>query len=200
MADKLVNKIIYGNQVLIDLTSDDVTPSDVAKDKIFHDRTGAVVRGTSTFDADTSDGDALATEILDKKVAYVKGKKLEGTMPNRGKIEGKITNIDAPYQIENGYHDGTGTVAIDDTEKAKIIPSNIKSGVEVLGVVGTYEGEGGKGQAKEVEAYTDKDNVVLPDEGFDHLTQVTVGKIFYEEKDNTSGGKTVTIGKVAPTV
>lgn len=200
MADKLYNKIIYGNDVLIDLTADDVLEEDVAKDKIFHDRTGAIKRGTSTKDADTSDADALASEILDTKIAYVKGERLEGTMPNRGAVEAKIVDIETPYIVPNGYHDGTGTVDIDDVEKAKIIGGNIKSGVTILGVEGTYEGEGGKGQTKEVESYTDSPNVVLPDEGFDYLTQVTVEKIFYEESDNSAGGTTVSIGHKAPTV
>lgn len=196
----LYNKIIYGGQTLIDLTADDVQPSDVANGKIFHDRTGATVTGTNTFDADTTDADAVAGEILDTKTAYVRGVKLTGTMPNRGAVTGTISDVNVPYQIENGYHDGTGTVEVDPVEKAKIIADNIKSGVEILGVTGTYAGEGGQGQAKVVDAYTDKTNVVLPDTGFDHLTQVTVEKIYYDEQLNSAGGYTATIGKKAPTV
>lgn len=194
----LYNKIIYGGETLIDLTGDDVLASDVADGKKFHDRTGALVTGTNTFDADTRDADAIASEILLDKTAYVNGTKLTGTMPNRGAVDGKITSIDTPYTVPNGYHDGTGKVGIDDTEKAKIIAGNIKSGVEILGVTGTYEGEGGTGQSKTVEAYTDADNTILPDTGYDYLTQVKVSKIFYEEQDNGAGGITVTIGKKKP--
>lgn len=194
MADKLYNKIIYGSDVLIDLTSDDVTASDVTSGKKFHDRTGAIVTGTSTKDADTSDADAIASEILDTKTAYVQGAKVTGTMPNRGAVNGTISNINTPYTIQNGYHDGTGKVDVDATEKAKIVAGNIKSGVTILGVEGTYSGEAGTGQTKTAEAYTDADNVILPDTGYDYLTQVTVSKIYYDETPNSAGGNTVTIG------
>lgn len=197
MADKLYNKIIYGHDVLIDLTSDTVKAEDVAEGKIFHANSGEILVGTSTKDADTSDADALDTELLDGKIAYVKGEKIVGTMPNRGEVHGVITDINEPFEIDNGYHDGSGTVGIDETEKDKLIPSNIKSGVSVLGVVGSYEGEAGKGQAKEVEPYL-TEQTVLPDEGFDYLTEVKVGAIYYNETPNSANGLTVTIGKVAP--
>lgn len=193
-----INKIIYGGEVLIDLTNDDVTASDVASGKIFHDRTGATVTGTNTYDADTSDADALASEILDTKTAYVNGNKLTGTMPNRGAVSGTISDVNTPYTVQNGYHDGTGTVGIDSTESAKLIGGNIKSGVTILGVVGTYAGQAGTGQAKTVDSYTDADNVVLPDAGYDYLTQVTVSKIAYTETPNSAGGVTATIGMKKP--
>ena len=54
------NKIIFGNEVLIDLTSDTVTPSDLAYGVTAHDNSGAQITGTSTYDADTSDATAGA--------------------------------------------------------------------------------------------------------------------------------------------
>ena len=47
-----------------------------------------------------------------------------------------------------GFHDGSGSVAIDSTEQDKIVPGNIKSGVEILGVTGTYSGEAITAQSK----------------------------------------------------
>lgn len=192
------NKIIYGGEVLIDLTGDTVDKASLLAGKIAHDRSGEIITGECTFDADTSDADAVDAEILEGKTAYVAGNKIEGTMTNRGGVQGIISNLTDEYAIQSGYHDGSGKVKIDSTEQDKIIGSNIKSGVTILGVEGTYEGEGGKGQSKEVEAYTDAVNVVLPDTGFDHLTQVTVDKIFYEESPNAQGGVTVSIGKKKP--
>lgn len=193
-----VNKVIYGNNTLIDLTADTITAADLASGKTAHDKSGAIITGTNTYDADTSDADAVASEILNTKTAYVNGVKITGSMPNRGAISETIDDKDDVITIPNGYHDGSGTVELDSTEKAKIIPGNIKSGVEMLGVTGTYEGEGGQFQSKTATPYTTQ-QTILPDSGYDGLSQVTVEAIAYTETDNAAGGKTVTIGTVAPT-
>lgn len=191
------NKIIYGDQVLIDLTQDTVTADKLAQGITAHDRSGVIITGTNTYDADTSDANATASEILNSKTAYVNGLKITGTMPNRGAVTGIIDEVDEVYHIPSGYHDGSGTVAIDSTEQAKIIASNIKDGVEILGVLGTYTGEGVTAQTKNVTPYTTPQSI-LPDVGYDYLAQVNVAAISYTETPN-SYGTTVTIGAVAPT-
>lgn len=197
MANAHVNKVIYGNETLIDLTSDNVQASDVQSGKYFHLPSGERVQGTNTYDADTSDADATAAEILSTKTAYVNGNKITGSMPNRGAVSGSISDVNTPYAVQNGYHDGSGTVGIDSTEAAKVIPGNIKDGVQILGVTGTYTGEGVTAQAKTATPYTTQ-QVILPDSGYDYLSQVTVSAIAYVETDNAAGGKTATIGTVAP--
>ena len=98
------------------------------------------------------------------------------------------------YTVPQGYHDGSGTVQIDSTEQAKLIPSNIRDGVTILGVEGTMSGsEGVKPQNKTVTPTT-SEQTVLPDDTYTHLSQVTVLAIPYVESDNSAGGKTVTIG------
>lgn len=189
------NKIIYGGQTLIDLTSDTVTAADLAQGVTAHDRSGEIITGTNTFDADTSDADAVASEILATKTAYVNGSKITGSMTNNGGVAGTISTKD-PYSIPSGYHDGSGTVALDSTEASKIIAENIKDGVEILGVTGTYTGEGVTAEAKTVTPYTTQ-QVILPGEGYDYLSQVTVEAIPYTETENAYG-TTVTIGAVAP--
>ena len=136
------NKIIYGNTTLIDLTSDTVTPDKLLSGVTAHNRAGEQVTGTCDYDADTSDATATADEILTGETAYVNGSKVTGTMPNRGGQSGTISDLNTPYDIPLGFHDGTGTVSIDSTEAAKINPNNIKDGVSILGVTGTYTGEG----------------------------------------------------------
>lgn len=192
------NKVVLGDgTVLVDLTGDDVSPADVAQGKIFHKRDGTVGTGTNTYDADTSDATATASEILEGKTAYKNGQKITGTMVNRGAQTGYISHLDNPVQIQVGYHDGSGTVGVDATEKAKIIPANIKRGVTVLGVVGDYSGDSIDVQSKNVTPYLTA-QTVLPDSGYDYLSQVNVAPITITETDNAAGGKTITIGAVAP--
>ena len=135
-----INKIIYGGNVLLDLTGDTVTAADLTYGVKAHDNTGAQITGTSTKDSDTSDATATASEILISKTAYVSGNKLTGTMPNRGAVTGTILVKDASFTIPQGYHDGSGTVSIASVEQAKIIATNIRQGISILGVEGTMSG------------------------------------------------------------
>ena len=190
-----INKVIYGGNTLIDLTADTVTPDKLAEGITAHDKSGAIITGTNTYDADTSDATATAAEILLSKTAYVNGNKVTGTMPNRGAVSGTISSLNDTYTIQNGYHDGSGTVGIDSTEAAKIVATNIREGVEILGVTGTMSGsEDVKAQAKTVTPTTTQ-QVVTPDaaQNFNYLTQVTVAAIPYTETENAAGGLTATI-------
>lgn len=192
------NKIIYGGTTLIDLTDATLGQSDGSKilaGETAYGKDGEKITGTSTYDADTSDADAAASEILATKTAYVNGNKLTGSMTNNGAVAGIIDDLTA-YTIPAGYHDGSGTVSVDSTESAKIIPGNIKEGVEILGVTGTYTGEGVTAQSKTATPYTTQ-QTILPDSGYDYLSQVTVEAIYYNESANAYG-TTVTIGQVAP--
>lgn len=194
------NKIIYGNEVLIDLTSDTITAADLAEGVTAHDRSGEVITGTNTYDADTSDADSTAAEILLNKSAYVNGNKLVGTMPNRGAIAETIDDKDDVITIPNGYHDGSGVVQLDSTEKAKLISSNILQGVTILGVEGSVEPSSDIDiePTKSVTPYTTA-QTILPSSGYDAMAQVVVAAISYSETPNAAGGVTVTIGDVAPT-
>lgn len=190
---KLYNKIIYGGNTLIDLTGDTVSADKVAKDVTFHDKSGAVVTGTSTKDSDTSDATVAVAEILSGKTAYARGTKLTGTMPNKGAIDEAITEKAQEVTIPMGFHDGSGTVSIAVSEQDKIIPGNIKQGMTILGVEGSYSGEGVNLQSKTATP-TMSQQTIQPDEGFDGLSSVVVNAIPYTESENSAGGITVTIG------
>ena len=192
-----INKVVFGDQTLIDLTSDTITPADLASGVTAHDASGAVITGTSTKDSDTSQDTALVGEILYGKTAHARGAQLTGTMPNNGAIAGVIITKAQEYSVAQGYHDGSGKVKIDDTEQAKIIAGNIKDGVEILGVTGTYTGEGVTAQTKSATPYTTA-QAILPDAGYDYLAQVNIAAIAYVETPNAAGGNTATIGTVAP--
>jgi len=188
------SKIIYNGKTLIDLTSDTVAADKLLTGITAHGKDGTLVTGTCSFDADTQDATAAAAEILKGKTAYNKGKKVTGTMPNNGAVAGKITTVAGAYTVPQGYHDGSGKVAIDSTEQAKLVATNIREGVTILGVEGTMSGtEGAKPQAKTVTPSAEK-QTILPDEDYNYLSQVTVEAIPYNEAANSAGGTTVTIG------
>lgn len=195
MPNLYVNKVIYGGNTLIDLTPDTVTPADVLKNVKFHLPSGESGTGTCEYDVDSSDCTAAVAEVLANKTFAKGGAVLTGTMPNRGAASGTISEKAEQYTIQQGYHDGSGKVGISPAEQAKLIPGNIRSGVTVLGVVGTMSGsEDVRAQSKTATPATTQ-QIILPDSpDYNYLTQVTVLAIPYVETDNAAGGKTVTIG------
>lgn len=188
-----ISKVIYGGQTLIDLTGDTVTADKLLKGTTAHGKDGELVTGTCEFDVDSGDATVAAAEILKDKTAYARGAKVVGTMPNNGAANGTIATKTGVYTIPQGYHDGSGKVQIDTTEQGKIVANNIRKGVTILGVTGSMSStEGANPQAKTVTP-TVKAQTVLPDSGYNYLSQVTVNAIPYVESDNAAGGKTVTI-------
>lgn len=189
-----ISKVIYGGNTLIDLTADTVVANKLLKGYTAHGADGEVINGACEFDANTQDATAAAAEILKGKTAYNKGIKVTGTMTNNGAVTGTITTKAGQYTVPQGYHDGSGKVSISSTEQAKLIATNIREGVTILGVEGSMSGtEDAKPQAKTVTPSTEA-QTVLPDTGYNYLSQVTVAAIPYEETDNSAGGVTVTIG------
>lgn len=189
------SKIVYFGEVLIDLTSDTVEPNKVLAGFTFHDKTGASQTGTCTFNADTSSATITASDILSGKIGYgSSGLQVIGTMPNNGSVTGTISTVAQQYTIPMGYHDGSGKVSIDSVEQAKIIESNIKLGVTILGVTGTLEPSSDVTAQSKTVTPTKGGQTVLPDEGTDYLSQVIIEAIPYNVTVNPSGGNTITIG------
>lgn len=191
---KARNKVVLSTgEVVMDLTADTVEAQFLKRGKTAHAADGTIITGTNDYDMDTSDMTARASEILSGKTAGVNGQTVTGEMPNRGAVSGTISDKSTPYTIPSGFHDGSGTVSIDSTEAAKIIAGNIKAGVEILGVTGDYSGEAISVQSKSATP-TWAAQTILPDSGYDYLSQVSVAAIPYTETENAAGGLTVTIG------
>lgn len=187
------NKIIYGNTTLIDLTADTITADKILASYTAHDAAGNIIAGTCDFDVSSQDATIKVAEMLDGKTAYARGAKLTGTMPNNGSISLTIDKATDSVVIPSGYHDGSGTVKILSTELAKLIAENIKQGITILGVTGSLEPSSSiKVMAKTVTP-SKTTQTIIPDSGYDYLSQVTVHATPYVETENSAGGTTVTI-------
>ena len=194
MANEYVSKVVLSNgTTLIDLSGDTISPSDVINSKTFHDKSGAPLTGSCTYDANTSEDTAAVGEILSGKTAHARGALLTGTMTNNGGVTGTISTKAGQYTVPQGYHDGSGKVGISSAEQAKIIAGNIKAGVEILGVTGSYGGEAISAQSKSATPSWSQ-QTIQPDSGYDYLSAVTVAAIPIAYSDNAAGGQTVTIG------
>ena len=194
MPDKTYNKAIINGVTYIDLSADTVVQNKVLDGFTFHDKNGVILEGSCTYDADTSDANATTSDILTGKSGYVNGAKVNGSMTNNGSVTGTITTKAQQYTVPTGYHDGGGKVSISTTEQNKIIAGNIKSGVTILGVEGTYTGEAITAQAKTATP-TFSQQTILPDANYDYLSQVTVNAIPVTESATTgTTGYTITVG------
>jgi len=84
----------------------------------------------------SKDANAATNHVLSGKTFYQGGSKKTGTMPNRGAVTNTITTQGGSYTIPAGYHSGSGKVT---ANFANLVPENIKSGVNIGGVVGTLQ-------------------------------------------------------------
>lgn len=194
MANEYVSKVVLSNgTTLIDLTGDTITAADLLEGTTAHGKDGAPITGTCTYDSDTSEDTAAVGEILSGKTAHARGALLTGTMTNNGAVTGTILTKAGTYTIPQGYHDGSGSVSIASAEQAKILAENIKSGVEILGVTGSYSGASITAQSKSATPSWSQ-QTIQPDSGYDYLSAVTVAAIPIAYADNSAGGQTVTIG------
>lgn len=91
--------------------------------------------GTAKF-FDTADADVTSSDLLTGKTAFGSSGSVSGGMANNGATGGSITTKAGSITIPQGYTSG-GSVSIAEAEQNKIIASNIKSGVTILGVAGS---------------------------------------------------------------
>lgn len=113
-------------------------PSVIINSTVYADVPSVVIPkqggGNATF-YDTTGATATNADILTGKTAFTSNGSTNGSMPNNGSTSGNITTKTGTVTIPSGYTSG-GTVQISSAEQAKIIASNIKDGVTILGVSG----------------------------------------------------------------
>ena len=175
-------------QQILDEKQAKILPENIKKDIQIFDIVGTVDEGV-----DTSDADALAEDIVENKTAYVNGVKIVGnirkydtedkfllsSMVVSGFSDDGAYIYGTPDQFEHGCpayipdYDSI-TVRFQKTGLRSylgITPEILKKDTTVLGVTGTLEEV--IGQEKTVTP-TNKQQIIVPDEGYNALTSVTV--------------------------
>lgn len=159
MADN-VAKVVFGDETLIDLTGDTVTPEGVLQGVTFHGKDG---------------------------------RKVQGSIPIWENFTGLIENPDDVIELGEKFFRNSN-VRIEIAEAHKLVPENIKAGVSILGVEGTFSPGGNVEPLKEVTPGKE-DVLVTPSEGYGSMSAVRVKGIPYrEEIDEETGATTVIIG------
>lgn len=130
--ESLLNQLLEENST--EITDATAVAGDLKKGKIAYNNDG---KFTGTFDGvDTKDANATAGDILAGKTAYINNVKVTGTA-----IAKEATTITPNTQnqtVAAGTH-LTGTLTI--KGDANLLAENIKQGVTIFGIEGTYAGE-----------------------------------------------------------
>ena len=197
-----ISKVVYGNETLIDLTSDTVAADKLLAGYTAHGADGAPISGACAYNANTS-GDTVAVGAVLSGTTFhnAAGAPQVGTMPNIGKQESTLVARDSAVAINAGYHDGSGSIGLGSSDKAALISDNIREGVTILGIVGNMSGsEDVKATSLSATPYTTLKTYQPSQFGdYNYFSQVTVNAIAYATSTNLGGGITATIGTVAPT-
>ncbi len=123
--------------------------------------------GSYTFDGPSFGADYLESLQIDVSV--------DASVNNQNKTVNPSINSQS-ITADSGYT-GLGTVtfnAVTASIDPDIVPGNIKNGVEILGVIGTYTGSGTNLQVKSITANTTFPASIYPDAGYDGMSRLDI--------------------------
>jgi len=169
-----VNKVVYGGNTLIDLSSDTVAANKMLSGIKAHDKSGAVITGSIA----SQGAQTITPGTANKTIAA--GKYLSGKQTIKG--------------------------------DANLVAGNIKSGVSIFGVAGSYEGSGGSGGGVETctvrlqgnsymklneYAYTCIEDGAIVNKGWLHNNGASQYESFDITLENVVVNSTLTVGCIA---
>lgn len=145
-----INKVVYGNNTLIDLTNDSVSADKMLVGTTAHNKSGEVINGTiqNAEQAKPSisiDDNGLITATSTQSAGYVVAgtKKATKQLSTKGSTTYIPTTSD--LTIPSGlYLTGKQIIKGDSNLKAE----NIKKNISIFGITGTYEGSGSSGSGE----------------------------------------------------
>ena len=95
MPDLQKNKVVYGGQILVDLTNDTVTPATLVMGTTAHDKSGKLIVGTHEEDTPVT----VETEVTPSVTGDV-------ITPEAGQFFDKVTVKPIPYKEEENEAGG----------------------------------------------------------------------------------------------
>ena len=137
------NRVVYNGETLIDLCNDSVTPETLLAGHTAHDKSGNVISGAiSTVEQATPTVTFYTNGKIEAKctqeTGYVTGGTLTATKQMTTQAAKTVTPTTSDQTAVAQYRFTTGAVTV--KGDANLIPDNIKSGVSIFKVLGTFEG------------------------------------------------------------